>query len=715
MKERPIWVRYAALGCMVILLFALLGGRLVQWQLLDGASFLEESENSSSFSTVVKAARGELLDSAGRPLITNRTVYNLVFNALEMKRNQRNETIYKLICLMEQCGEDWIDVLPIREDAPGRYSFKENEEAEIEYMKSESMLRMNSYATAQDCMEVMVSEDYYDITEETVPREYFLKVASVRYNMTRSDFSVRYPYTFAEDISIGSVTVISEALSDLPGVSVKVSTSREYNASTLAPHIIGYIGSLSAEDYERLKAEGKAATAENYAGYSYNDKIGQAGIEQAFEDELRGRNGIMTVSVNSAGELTDVPDESAAPVPGHTVYLTLDSNLQAVTNVSLAENVAAARQAGIEKQAAYIAAGSLQFTGYGEDCVSGAAVVLRVSDFAVLAMSTFPSYDLQASLNDSKIYTQLLEDETTPLVNRATMGTYQPGSVFKPAVALAALQEGAITTNTSIYCGGQYINPDFGDYQPLCMGVHEDTSLFTALQKSCNVFFFETSYRLGIRNMNLYCSLFGLGVKTGLELYEREGILAGPDEYSKYHPGEKWTDGITVQAGIGQADNSFTPLQLAAYTATIANNGVRYNTHLVEKITDYSRSEVLYTVQPEIAADAGIHQDYLRAVQYGMFLVAQEGGTAAEFADYSPQIAAKTGTAEQDSTGGKSDNAVFIAYAPYEKPEIAVAVVLERGASGVYARNVARDIFDAYFHGKTVDEQGNLAMPDADS
>ena len=710
MKDRTIHIRFLILGIILSVLFALLCGRLIQWQLVEGEKFLEESESSTSFYTVTQAARGEILDTNGNELVSNRTVYNIVFNAMEMPREQRNETIYQLILLMEQCGEDWVDILPITTDDSGAYIFKENQESEIEYMKSASMLRLNSYATAEDCMNTMISEDDYDIDTKEIPKDYILKVASVRYNMTRSDFSVRYPYTFAEDISIATVTVISEYLSELPGVSVQVSTAREYNATTLAPHIIGYTGALSSSDYETLKEEGKTATTENYAGYTYNDKIGQAGIEQAMEEELRGTNGRTVVATNANGELVDSTEESVDPIPGNTVYLTLESNLQAVANASLAQNVAAAAEAGKEKQATAVANGSDKLTGYGEDCVSGAAVVLRVSDFGVLAMSTYPSYDLEASLNDSTLYSQLLEDETTPLLNRATMGTYQPGSVFKPSVALAALQEGVITTDTLIHCSGVYYNDDFADYHPECMGVHGDITVSTALQKSCNIFFYETSYRLGIQTMNLYCNLFGLGTKTGIELYEREGILAGPDEFENYHPGEQWTDGITVQAGIGQSDNSFTPLQLATYVATIANDGVRLRTHLVEKVTDYTRQTVLSVTETQVMADAGLNQEYVEAVQYGMYLVTQEGGTASGFATYDPPIAAKTGTAELGGTGGKSDNAVFIAYAPYDDPEIAVAVVLERGSSGVYAQNVARDIFDAYFHGKTVDEQGNIVM-----
>ena len=698
-KSRIIRILSAALA--VALVFGLFTARLIRWQLIKGEDFLAESRESSSNYTILQAARGEILDSSGNPMIVNKSVYNVVFDASRLRRADYNDTIYKLILLMEECGEEWIDRLPIRRLPNGGYAFKEDSEAEIEYMKSASMLHLNDYATAEDCVKTMFSDDYYDISG--YPAGYDLKIASVRYNMHRSAFSVRYPYTFAEDLSIEAVTVINENRPNLPGVSVEVGTIREYPASSLAPHIIGYIGALNAEEYSELLENGKIVSAENYTGYSYNDKIGKSGIEFYLEDELRGKNGKKTIVYSPESSYVTVDDKTIDPVSGHTVYLTLDSNLQEVTNESLARNVEAAQANGKELYQKKLEEGKPS-EHQGEDCTAGAVVVLDAKTFGVKAMSTYPTYDLVKSLSDADYYTSLLAEESnTPLVNRATMGTYTPGSIFKPAIALAGLQEGSITSETEFHCSGLYNNPDFVDYHPTCMGIHNDTNVTTALQKSCNVFFYELGYRIGIRTMNVYCSLLGLGTTTGIEIGEREGILAGPDEYNLYHSGESWTDGLTVMAAIGQSDNSFTPLQLAAYCATIANDGVRLNTHIIEKITDYSRENVLYTTPKTALASIGVEQRYLNTVKAAMALVCEEGGTASRFKDYGVKIAAKTGTATTNEET-HSDNATFIAFAPYEDPEIAVAIVLEYGAKATYVQNIAEDVFDAYFYKKTAAE-----------
>lgn len=708
-KEHPAVSRQLLCGLFLVLIFGVFAFRLAQWQLIEGADFLKESEETSSSFVVKTAARGEILDKDGNPLATNRTTYNLLFNSLEFKRATMNETIHALIALTEACNAKWVDRLPIQIDASGNYQFKEDSETEIDYMKSASMLRMNEYATAEDCVNAMCSGDFYNITGYS--DEDALKIASVRYNMQRSQFSASYPYTFAEDLPIDAVTVISEYISGISGVSIEVSTTREYSVGTLAPHLVGMTGLLSAEEYDTLKEEGKTYSSENIAGYAYNDKIGKSGIEAALEEELRGTNGKIVLETDAEGNLLDSSEKSIAPNAGNTVYLTLDSNLQAVANASLAKNVKAAQSAGKEAQEAAIAAGSDETVGFGEDCTSGAAVVLRVKDFAVLASSTYPTYDLNKSLSDAAYYEKVLNDKRNPLFNRAMMGTYTPGSIFKPAVALAALQESAITSGTEIYCSGRYHNEDFADYTPGCLGVHGDTTVFTAIEKSCNIFFYETGYRLGIRSLTPYCSLLGLGEKTGIELPESTGILANPDEYKEVHNAD-WTDGITVQAAIGQSDNSFTPLQLATYAATIANNGVRLRTHLVDKVTDYTRETVLSQTEPEVMAELGVDQAYLDDVKYAMSLVTTDGGTGARFSDYGVKIAAKTGTATTVE-GVHSDNVTFIAFAPYEDPEIAVAVVLEYGARGTYSMNIAEDIFDAYFYGKTVDQNGDLVMPDS--
>ena len=333
-KERPAVSRQLLCGLFLVLIFGVFAFRLAQWQLIEGADFLKESEETSSSFVVKTAARGEILDKDGNPLATNRTTYTLLFNSLEFKRATMNETIHALIALTEACNAKWVDRLPIQIDASGNYQFKEDSETEIDYMKSASMLRMNEYATAEDCVNAMCSGDFYNITGYS--DEDALKIASVRYNMQRSQFSASYPYTFAEDLPIDAVTVISEYISGISGVSIEVSTTREDRVGTLAPHLVGMTGLLSAEEYDTLKEEGKTYSSENIAGYAYNDKIGKSGIEAALEEELRGTNGKIVLETDAEGNLLDSSEKSIAPNAGNTVYLTLDSNLQAVANASLA-------------------------------------------------------------------------------------------------------------------------------------------------------------------------------------------------------------------------------------------------------------------------------------------------------------------------------------------------------------------------------------------
>lgn len=304
-------------------------------------------------------------------------------------------------------------------------------------------------------------------------------------------------------------------------------------------------------------------------------------------------------------------------------------------------------------------------------------------------------YDLGLAASDRDYYVSLLSDTARPMFNRAFNGSFTPGSVFKPMVAAAALQEGTITPSTSVVCTGVY---DFDrTYRPKCLGQHGSVSLNQAITKSCNVYFYEVGRLLGIENIDAYAKEFGLGQKTGIELSESAGSLASPE--ARADAGGIWYPGDVIQAAIGQSDNTFTPLQLATYCATIANNGTRLQTHLIRKITNYNQDEVISEKNPDspvVVEQVPVSQENLKLVQAGMRSVCSTEGTGRTFANYGVAIAAKTGTAE---IPGHSDNVTFIGYAPYDKPEIAVAVVLEYGSRGTYSMAVARDIFDAYFFG----------------
>lgn len=665
-----------ALVCLllVIIIFTSFVVRLFDWQVVQGEYYREEVATTANYRLTSDATRGEIVDCNGVALTTNLTVYSVSIDKLYISQDMTvNDVILRLFDIFDAMGAKWIDTLPIILDNENNYQFSsdENAEAELENLASSEMLDLSVYAPADDYMEALTER--YELEAWAENKKLCRNLASVRYNMEMCRFSYSTPYTFAEDISQELTAVISELSQSLPCIDITTAYKRVCVDGTLMPHILGVTGPLTAEDYEAKKDK----------GYSYNDIIGKFGIESAMEEYLKGQGGTKTVSKNSDGTVISVVGVDPAE-PGNTVHLTIDKRLQEVANKSLAENIKAAQAAGI---AASAEAGGEE--GHGEDCTAGAVVMLDVKDFSVLAASSYPTYDL-SKYSDGDYYMSLLEDKTLPLYDRAFSGSFAPGSVVKPAVALAALEEGVVGEYTPVFCSKTY------DYYPSnvvnCMGYHGNQDIYGAIARSCNYYFAEVGRQLGISDMSLYMEKLGLGEKTGLEIYETSGFLAGRDSVS-------WLPGNTVQAAIGQSDNTFTPVQLATYVATIANNGVRLRTHIIDKITTYDRSKVIFENDknnPEVVTDLQLTPYNLSVVQTAMRnVVADEAGTAYwSFLDFDIPVAGKTGTAE--NTG--SDHTAFICYAPYDNPQVAIAVVLEHGAKGTYSMGVAKDLLNAYFH-----------------
>lgn len=665
---------------LVAVFFVCFTIRLFNWQIIQGDYYREEVATTANYRLTSDDTRGEIVDVNGEPIEANTTMYSVIIDKLYINGDLTvNKVITTLFDIFEKKNVQWIDTLPIVVDSEDTYQFSSEEDAEdaLEYLRSAEMLDLSVYATADDYMEDLI--DRYDLAEYSEDKNLCRNIASVRYNMELERFSSINPYTFAKELSQEMTAIVSEYSQSLPCIDISTVNKRICIDGTLMPHILGITGPLTAEEYEENKDK----------GYSYNDIIGKFGIEAAMEEYLKGEGGTKTVSKNSDGTVISVVDVEPAK-PGNTVYLTIDKRLQQVANKSLRENVIAAQTAG--KQLSLQNGGE---KGYGEDCTAGAVVMLKVKDFSVLAASTYPTYDI-TKYNDGDYYTKLLNDKTLPLYDRAFTGSFAPGSVVKPGVALAALEEGVVSEYTPITCTRRY------DYYPSnvvnCMGYHGGQDVYGAITRSCNYYFAEVGRLLGIDTMYLYMEKLGLGERTGLEIYEARGFLAGRDSSS-------WLPGNTVQAAIGQSDNTFTPVQLATYCATIANDGVRLKTHLVSKVTSYDRQEVVFENDPEnpvVVEDLQLHPYNLSVVQTAMRqVVASEAGTAYwSFYGYDIPVAAKTGTAE--NTG--SDHTAFICYAPYDKPEVAIAVLLEHGAKGTYSMSVARDLLDAYFYPETATE-----------
>lgn len=677
------WGRYIVCGALVGAIFLLYIGRLGQWQLFEGAAYAEEAVVSGSFIKLT-GARGEILDRNGEVLAGNRPVYNIVYSRLTEDSERRNETLLSAVKLLESIDVEWADRLPIVIGAGGDYAFDTERQGEIETMKSADLLDLPADATAAACMEALVER--YGI-DSTTDKADLRRIASVRYNMERSAFSRTNPYVLASDVAIETVEVVSERASGMPGVETQVSQTREYGSDgTAASHVIGTLGAISEEQYSAAEAEGNAYSSANVSGYAYTDTVGQSGIESVFEETLRGKNGKESIETDSTGAVISTT-VTEPPEAGDSVWLTIDSRLQRAANRALEEQISAEPT---------------------EDCIAGAAVALDVNTGAILTCASYPTFDLNRYVSDDEYLTALYADETQPLFNRGLNGIFTPGSSFKPLVALAALEEKVVADKeTPVDCDGAY-HYYAPDYEPACLGEHGKVNVYGALSHSCNSYFYDVGRMLTIHKMSTYAELFSLGETTGCELPESAGIMSDPVEYTERHGGATWYDGLTIQAAIGQCDNMFTPIELATYCAMIANGGTRYKTHFLEKVTDYDRVITRETAEPEVVLQAEISEKSFEIVRAGMRQVCTEGTAASTFADFGIAVAGKTGTAENAE---HSDNLTFIGYAPYDEPEIAVAVVVEYGGSGNAAKEIAKAILEAYFFGEdeAAANQGGIA------
>ena len=660
--------------CIAItaIIFLAFVARLFSWQIVNGDNYKQVALSSTTYSEETDATRGEILDVNGVGLTVNKTCYKIIINRLYVEKNELNSLIESLLMYMDARGEKWQDVLPIVVNSKGEYSFKANSEDEVKTLKSSDYLGVADTLTATDCMSELTNR--YKLESYTNHKKR-RDIASVRYNMELCGFSSNTTYDFALDISPQMMAIISENFQNVSGVDIATYFERHNPDPQIAPHLLGALGLINEEEYTEKTALGK--------NYNFNDKIGKFGIESSFEDVLKGQAGEKIVKKNSNGKVLEEIQKTDAN-PGKTIYLTIDSKIQTAANKALAENVKKAKEDGEALKA------ENGKSGYGEDCKAGAAVMLSVKDFSVLAAASYPTYDLEKYSLYDDYYVDLVKDEkNAPLYDRVFNGSFAPGSIFKPCVAVASLEEKVVTDETIINCTKVY---DYYKKDTVsCMGTHGYIDLNSALTQSCNYFFAESGRRLGINTMYLYAEKFGLGEKTGVEISESTGILAGRDSTT-------WTDGNTVQAAIGQSDNAFTPIQLATYVATIANDGKRYKTHLVSKITDYKRQNIITQNDPNnptLVDTVSVSQENLQYVQNAMRNVVEstDGTAHSVFGNYKVKVAAKTGTAENSG----SDHTTFICYAPFDKPEVAVAVVIENGARGKYSMNVAKAMLDAYF------------------
>ncbi len=671
-----------------VLLFIFAGIVFIYSAILSYKVIADNEQNGSNsvktYEIAVDAARGEILDRNGMTLVSNRQGNSIRFNAafFPTKQADRNRIIESLIALCEEADEEWTDNLPLEFNVNGVLVFKEDRANDIKALKHKNMLNLNPYATAENCLDALIEmyslEEYDRVTAR--------KIASVQYEMWRTGYSLKAPYTFADDVSNTTVSIIKEKSDYFTGVETEIRTYREFTDGTLAPHIIGITGIISGEEYDsftKTLEEQLANTqiteteAENLKlnAYTLTDNVGKFGIEGALETYLRGQKGIKTVSVDNANNVTT--EYSLLPRQGNTVTLTIDSGLQRVAQNALATRI-------------------LELTSESGLPPAGAVAVIDVDTGEVLASASYPSYNLTEYFDS---YNDLLKADGSPLINRVLQSTYEPGSTMKLSTAIAGLEEGAIDSEARFYCNSifQYYDVTFS-----CLKSHGNFNVVSAIEQSCNIFFYNVAQLLGIDVMNEYSTKLGLGQKTGVELSESKGILAG--RAYRQSIGSIWQMGDTIQASIGQSDNLFTIIQLANYAATIANNGTRYNCHYVRYIMDSANNEIIQESKPEVVENTGISQGTIDIVKQGMLAVTTTGSCTTAFSKITEGVGAKTGTTQVkkiiDGQVYSGNNGLNISFAPFNEPEIAIAVIIENVDSGTATATVAADIYEYYFSTK---------------
>lgn len=664
MKSNPytLYLKTVVLVTAVLCACCLCGYRLMKIQLVDSESYTNRKYSTYEHSQTIEATRGEIVDCNGTPIIVNKPGYSVVILPEQFPKDyaEGNHILLEVAKLLDSYNVEIELSMPISENAP--YTFTTDNEAALERFKSN--LGLNVYATTENCIAKLIED--YEISEEYSEEQKRL-LCGLRYEMLVRGFSMSNRFTLAEDIPLTSITKIKESGVSLLGIDIVEMPVRYIEQDDVLPHEIGTVGPIYAEEYEELAAK----------GYQMDDTVGKSGIEKACEEFLRGKDGTKTISVrNSEVVSTEITDPVES---GNTVMLTVDSTFQRDLQKILEDfinNFDSLRNKKTEE------------LGLGK-ITNGALVVLDAKDGGVLGMATCPTYTLTTYTED---YESLLTADNNPLVNRATIGLYRPGSTFKTITATAGMCEGIVSGYTPYFCSHKY---KFKDHIYGCTGSHGNISVIEALQYSCNIYFYKLSEDLTIDRISKYASMYGLGQYTGLETGEAAGHLSNMEYYAD--AGLTWTVGEVLQSAIGQSEWAVTPLQMAVVANTIANEGVRYEPHLVDSIWDYNLETMEQEIEPTVAetipgADDGVYS----FIEQGM-IAASVTNMPIEYSlgNLGYSVAIKTGTPEQ---GSRVQDSFFIGYAPADDPEIAFAGVIE---GGEYSKYMIRSILEAYEAYKT--------------
>ncbi len=684
-EKRHLLLRLVSLGVLffAVCFFYLI--TLVNYQIAGQDYYTMSNGTALTTRTVrIAAQRGQIYDRNGVALVTNTYSHSVRLDAGSMPASNADKNA--LLLFLAGRGREFFTTpaLPFTWTVQGEDIFFEYDEDFLQtvygrrYVKLMDGITEGAEISATNAafrlfLRYGICED--DFQTMNYSTEDALLLLAVRLDMETHNFSSAEPYTILNGVDMTFLTEMREQ--GYRGVSVVKNAVRVYEVPGVASHILGRVGKIQSQyvDYYTEK------------GYSMNAVVGISGAEYAFEDYLRGIDGEMVITEDAYGNILDSV-VTREPVAGCDVYLTIDIALQKTAEKALEDNIDLIVTKALESSDQLV----------GEDADAGALTMLDAKTGEILALASYPSYDLSTFSRD---YERLNNDATLPMLNRALYGQYPPGSVFKPGIAAAALMEGVITPNTQIECTGLYHYYEDAKFTPACWIYtaqyrwrnHGKITVTKAIQESCNIFFYDVGRQLGIDRMNRYCRIYGFGQHTGIELGESTGVLAGPD-YRESVGGESWSPGDTCTAAIGQSDNLVTPLQLSVYISTIINYGERLRATILKEVRSYT-GEVVYSARPEIVDSITISSNTRSLILNAMKNVTENGSAARVFRDFPIVVGGKTGTAQRLQT--ESAFASFIAFAPFDDPEIVVSCIIERGAAGTDAGYAVRDVFDAYF------------------
>lgn len=665
-------VRYNILYILVYIVGIILIFQLFNLQIVHGEEYLQRANSRLTRETKIRAARGNILDCNGNVLAGNEIKYSLKIYKSKIDEQNLNTTILNAIFVLEKNGDKYNDDFPININP---VSFKYENQERINKWLEENDLADGT--TAEQALEYFIDE--YSLKQYSL--EEARKIIAVRYGIDVNGYSSMRGYEISPEVCEKSVAQIEEMNHSFPGINIEYRPIRKYYYSSLASHVLGYVGKIGNEEYTQNE------------GYELDDYIGKTGIEYVCEKFLKGKDGLKQTDMSIDGTTTGeyITEEA---ISGSNVMLTIDAKVQQVAEKALKEN--------IEK---------INNGDYGEkrEVYAGSVVVLNVKTGEVISMVSYPDFEPQLFVDgiSTEKWNEYTVKGRSALINRTMQSAYAPGSIFKMVPAIAGLETGKITKDEQIECAGIYP----GGHKPKCWYYttygrgHGYLTVSQAIQKSCNCYFYEVGTRIGIDNIEKYATYFGLGQKTNIELPgEISGTLAGKKLYEKLD--EAWYYGNTLSAVIGQAENNFTPIQMARYIAMLTNGGKKLDLTIIkdiinnqgesiktEEVKDYINKRL--GIEKTSEENLNIQKENLKTVLEGMQSVTEEGGTAySVFKDFPIQVGGKTGSAE---AGNDKTNAWFVGFAPYENPEIAVVVLVENGAHGYYSAEVTKEIMEAYF------------------